>query len=421
MPLAKYSMGIGDRFGEQGKAQLAAFRQARDSNGICVEPVWNKSHREHTIVGTSPADVRTEADAAVAALGWPAAYAVDADHINLDTVDLFIEASDFFTLDVAEKIGLPAKGGNSRQFLARHQALLGELRIPGIDRPFQVTREVILEWTRRYSAAVQEAGAIYRYIAARKKGRFAVEVSMDETDIPQTPLDLILILAALAEENVPVDTVAPKFSGRFNKGIDYAGDRACFACEFEQDVAAAAWAAAEFSLPKELKLSVHSGSDKFSLYPIMRDILQRHGAGLHLKTAGTTWLEEVIGLAEAGGEGLDAAKHIYREALSRYEEMCGSYAAVIDIDRRLLPSASAVDAWSGIQFAAALRHDPVNPQFNPHFRQLLHVSYKVAAEMGDQYLHVLRQHAETVAENVTRNLYERHILQVFPSASPRPE
>ena len=110
MRLGKYSFGIGDRFGHQGRALLGAMAEAR-ANGIDIAPVWNKSKREHGIVGTSPGDVRREADESAAALGWDGPYFVDADHVGRPSVDEFIEASDFFTLDVADRIGAEVSAG----------------------------------------------------------------------------------------------------------------------------------------------------------------------------------------------------------------------------------------------------------------------------------------------------------------------
>ena len=149
---------------------------------------------------------------------------------------------------------------------------------------------------------MQDAGKIYRHIA-KSKGpeNLIAEVSMDETDSPQTPPELLIILAALSDEGIPAQTIAPKFTGRFNKGVDYVGDLAQFEKEFHDDLAVIAFAIGRYGLPRNLKLSVHSGSDKFSLYPIIRRTLPKFDAGVHLKTAGTTWLEELIGLAEAGG------------------------------------------------------------------------------------------------------------------------
>ena len=236
---------------------------------------------------------------------------------------------------------------------------------------------------------------------------------MDETDSPQTPPELRVILAAIADEKIPIQTIAPKFTGRFNKGVDYVGNLAQFEQEFRQDLAVIAFAVGRYGLPGNLKLSVHSGSDKFSIYAPIRRAVVRFGAGLHLKTAGTTWLEEVIGLAEAEGAGLDLAKEIYAKALEKREALCAPYAAVIDIDPRQLPPADEVKGWSSARFVSALRHDPGCKAFNPHLRQLIHVGYKIAAQMGDRYLKMLEACEPTIARNVTENLYQRHLKPLF--------
>ena len=266
----------------------------------------------------------------------------------------------------------------------------------------------------KFLLGVQEAGRSYRHIAAAKgEGRFITEVSMDETDRPQTPPELLVILAAIADGKIPIQTIAPKFTGRFNKGVDYVGDVRQFEQEFGDDLAVIAFAVKRYGLPANLKLSVHSGSDKFSLYGPIRRALARTGAGVHLKTAGTTWLEEVIGLAEAGGEGLDLAKEIYAQAFHKRDALCAPYAAVIDINPRKLPPEEEVRRWSAEQFVAALRHDPKCPAFNPSLRQLIHVGYKIAAQMGGRYLRMLEACEPTIAKNVTANLYDRHIKPLF--------
>jgi tagaturonate epimerase len=376
--------------------------------------VWNKSHREHTIVGSRPDSARKAADDAVRALRWTAPYHVDADHIRLETVDAFLASSDFYTIDVADAIGLPAPADDVRRFVDRHPELIGTLEIADIERPFETTRSEVERVAGKYLRAVREAGAIQRHIAERKgEGTFITEVSMDETDSPQTPPELLVVLAALADESIPLQTIAPKFTGRFNKGVDYVGDVAQFEREFADDLAVIAFAVERYGLPGNLKLSVHSGSDKFSIYAPIRRCLVKTGAGLHLKTAGTTWLEELIGLAEAEGEGLAVAKEIYAHALEKREALCAPYAAVIDIDPRRLPSAAEVDGWSAERLVSALRHDPSCPSFNPHVRQLLHVGYKIAAQMGDRYLKLLEACEPTIAKNVTENLYERHLRPLF--------
>ena len=413
--LPKYSMGVGDRFAREGKAQLAALLRAR-KKGIEVSPVWNKSFREHSIIHTEPLSVRQAADAAVAAMRWSFPYFVDADHINFKTVDGFIATSDFFTLDVASAIGTAADPVAVKAFVEKYSSWCGELPVEGLVAPLVITRELLEAVAGKYLFAIKEAGRIYRRIEEKKgAGQFVTEVSMDETMTPQTPPELLLILAAIADEGIPAQTIAPRFSGRFNKGVDYVGDVSQFAREFEADVAVIRLACQRFQLPANLKLSVHSGSDKFKIYGPIRGILQKTGAGLHLKTAGTTWLEEVVGLAEAGGDGLAIAKEVYTAALGRFDELCGPYAEVINIDRKALPSAGQVAKWDSATYVAALRHDQANSGYNPNLRQLLHVGYKVAAEMGSRYLDALDTHRESVARNVEANFYDRHITPLFPS------
>lgn len=412
-PLEKFSIGVGDRFAHQAKAQLRACQKIAQ-DGAEVVPVWNKSNREHSFIGSEPASVLAAAKDAVESLGWQGGWHVDADHIGLKTVDRFIPHSDFFTLDVAESIGKPAAPEEVKAFVDRHPELVGTITIPKIDTPFRTDRAEIERIAGKFLLAVQEAGKIYRHIAEQKgEGNFIAEVSMDETDSPQTPPELLVILAAIADEKIPAQTIAPKFTGRFNKGVDYVGDLAQFEKEFHDDLAVIAFAVERYGLPGNLKLSVHSGSDKFSLFPIIRRTLPKFNAGVHLKTAGTTWLEELIGLAEAGGEGLDLAKEIYAYAIEHVDELTGPYATVIDINHSKLPSAEEVKGWSSEQFTGALRHDPKHPQFNPSVRQLLHVSFKLAAKKGQRYLDLLDKNEEIVGKNVTENLYVRHLRPLF--------
>src|ERR1700722_4805208 len=413
LKLPKYSVGVGDRFAHQAKAQLAACIKAEEQ-GVVVVPVWNKSNREHTIIGTEPSQTRKAADEAVKALGWKHPYFLDADHINLTTVERFIAPCDFFTLDVAEEIGKAAKPEDVDAFVKRHPELVGTVTIPRIAEPFKTDVAFVKGVANKFLAAVQDAGKIYRHLVETKgEGKFVPEVSMDEKDSPQTPVELLIILAAIADEKIPIQTIAPKFTGRFNKGVDYVGDVAQFSKEFEEDLAAIAFAIQRYGLPDNLKLSVHSGSDKFSIYKAIHDAVKRFDAGVHLKTAGTTWLEELIGLAEAGGSGLEIAKEVYSEAYSHRHELCAPYATVIDIDAAKLPKPEEVNGWTSEQYTSALRHDQSNKAYNLHFRQLLHVGFKVAAKMGTRYLDLLESNEAVVARNVTENLYKRHIEPVF--------
>jgi len=411
--LGKYSIGLGDRFGHQGQAQLKAIIEA-GKKSIDITPVWNKSNREHMIIGTQPSDVRKEADSVTRAAGFKMPYFVDADHINMETVDRFLSSSDFFTIDVASYIGKRADDSEISSFIDTAGKYTGRLEVPGIKKTIKCSEKQLAGIAEKYLFAAKKAGEIYRKIEKSKgAGNFVTEVSMDEVAQPQTPVELFFILDMLGKEGVPLQTIAPKFSGRFNKGVDYAGDPLKFASEFEEDLMIVALAVREFGLPDNLKISVHSGSDKFAIYPHIASLLTKHNKGVHLKTAGTTWLEEVIGLAEAGGEGLDFAREVYIKSLEKIDELCAPYSDVIDIDVNALPAAGEVSVWNGRKFASSLRHDQSNQDYNPNMRQLIHVAYKLAAQKMDLYFRLLEEHQEVVSECVFDNIYNRHILRVF--------
>ena len=413
LKLNKYSVGVGDRFAHQAKAQLQACVQALN-HGIEIVPVWNKSNREHTIIGSEPSSVREVADAAVRALDWKLPYFCDADHITLETVGRFFEPCDFYTIDVADFIGQAVAEAEIDGFVQRHPELMGRIQLQGADGTFEITAENLRQTARKFLAAVKKAGEVYRTIEnAKGVGNFIPEVSMDETDRAQSPVELLIILGAIADEGIPVQTIAPKFSGRFNKGVDYVGDVVQFERELAFDVAAIAHAIRQYGMPENLKLSVHSGSDKFSIYPAIHATMQKFDVGIHLKTAGTTWLEELIGLAEAGGDGLALAKEIYSEAYGHREELCAPYATVIDIDAARLPSPDEVRDWSSNEYTAALRHVEGEAAYNNSLRQLLHVGFKVAAKMGSRYTDLLEANEIVIAKNVTENLYDRHLAPVF--------
>ncbi|MEG9433474.1 tagaturonate epimerase family protein [Terriglobus sp. ADX1] len=413
MQLPKFSLGMGDRFAHQAKAQLQACIMAAEA-GADITPVWNKSNREHLIIGSEPSQTRAAIDVAVKELGWTKPYFADADHINLKTYERFVVPCDFFTLDVADNIGQKSDENEIAKFVARHPELIGEIAIPGIEKPFSLDKAFVEKTAKTFLAAVQEAAAIYKAVVAKKGSEdFVAEISMDETDNPQTPPELLIILAAIADEKLPIQTIAPKFTGRFNKGVDYVGDVAQFEKEFREDIATIAYAVKTYGLPANLKLSVHSGSDKFSIYEPIRKALKDTGAGVHVKTAGTTWLEELIGLAEAGGDALVLAKEVYAEAFAHADELCAPYSTVIDIKTENLPTPETVNGWTSEQYVRALRHVEGDPQYNPDLRQLLHVGFKVAAKMGNRYIDALEANEEVVARNVTTNLFDRHIKHLF--------
>ena len=410
--LSKYSFGVGDRFANQAKPQLRAIIMAKEK-GCHITPVWNKSFREHEIIGSKSLETRNSVNKAVADLGWNDSYFLDADHINFNNVDFFLDTCDFYTIDVADFIGHKIEDNYRNEFYENNKKYIGDLNLEGVGS-IEITSKLIESVANKYLFAIHEAKKIYDYINSKISVKnFIVEVSMDETDSPQTPAELFFILKAISDLKIPASTIAPKFSGSFNKGVEYIGDLSLFKKEFEQDVAVIELVKKQFGMNPNLKLSVHSGSDKFSLYPIMQKILKKYDAGLHLKTAGTSWLEELVGLSESGGEGLKIAKYIYSESYKYYDDLCMPYLSVIEIDKNMLPTPEEVNTWKGEMFSQSLRHDQNNPHYNINFRQLLHVGYKIASKLDRKYLDALKENEKIISKNVTENIFYRHIQPLF--------
>lgn len=413
MKLNKYSIGTGDRFGSEGRAQLKAIIKAQEI-GINVDIVWNKSYREHLITNTTPLDVLKEAQEAVRELNWKGNYYIDADHVDLSNVHSFIDSCNYFTFDIANYIGERASERDIEIFIDKYKYLIGEIFIPKTNKTLNIKTIQLNRIAENYLLAIKEAKKIYNSVERKKgKGNFIVEISMDETIKPQTPIEILLILALIADENIPIQTIAPKFFGRFNKGVDYEGDIKQFTNLFELILGIIEFAKHEFSFSDNLKLSIHSGSDKFSIYQPINKLIKKFDAGIHLKTAGTTWLEELIGLAMSGNEGLSIAKEIYIKAYNRYDELSKPYSMVININKSKLPNPKIVTNWTSEEYVRALTHDLSCPDYNPDFRQLLHIGYKIAAELGSRFRNSLKKYEDIIAHNVTTNLFERHLNKLF--------
>ena len=175
--LGKYSIGLGDRFGHQGTAQLNAIIVAA-AKGIEITPVWNKSNREHTTIGTQPEDVRNEADTVTKKAGFHKPYFVDADHINLDTVDRFIESSDFFTIDVASYIGKKADHKEISEFLSSVEKYNGILNIPGSDLSFKTSTSSITTIAEKYLFAAIKHGISSGRLKRQKERGISLQRSL---------------------------------------------------------------------------------------------------------------------------------------------------------------------------------------------------------------------------------------------------
>ncbi|MGM0376174.1 MAG: tagaturonate epimerase family protein, partial [Bacteroidota bacterium] len=161
--LSKYSLGMGDRFAHQADWQLKVVMEAEKA-GHEITPVWNKSNREHTTIGSEPRDVREAAKQAIEKAGWTKPWFIDADHINIDTVKRFIDSSDFFTIDVAAYIGKESDKEQEDDFVAGIKEHLGQLQASGFDIFIHATEKEAREFARKYLHAAYMAGETYKQI-----------------------------------------------------------------------------------------------------------------------------------------------------------------------------------------------------------------------------------------------------------------
>ena len=390
------SAGLGDRLG------LATPGHTRAVEGTGIVPIFaQQSVRENDRSHRTPQQVLDDAMWGLFEVGWREPWGADADHLKtFDDVDEFIAVGySTYTVDPGGYVDNDAHAAPSSEVKAKVQALpWAELEDSALDmerrylgQSFDVggaalsfEPETLWRAAAKYGGAVVHTARMYRHLAARMGERpFELEVSVDETATPTSPGEHLFIASELRRLGVHWVSLAPRYIGRFEKGVDYIGDLGIFAADLAQH-AAIARALGPY------KLSIHSGSDKFSIYPIVA----RHTRGLaHLKTAGTSYLEALRAVA-----GAEPA--LFREilALSR-----GCY----DTDRTTyivsaqLANMPVSDSTSDADLSALL------DQFDA--RQVLHVTFgSVMDRFGDRVLRTLREHEETYYAMLESH-FDRHL------------
>ncbi len=320
----KKSFGYGDRLGLATPGHLA-----------CAEkwdyaPIFaQQSIREMTRTQRTPQEVMAAATAALEAGGWTDNWGADADHLkNEDDVRKTFEAGFcFFTIDPSDYVENRADSMNQEE-LAKHVAQYTADGVLPEDLPalyegkvYEVLPSFRLEFSAEslYRAAVKYGRAIAHCEQMAKSireicgsHRHEIEVSVDETETPTAPIEHLFFGLELKRRNVFVVSLAPRFIGDFEKGIDYKGNLAKFEDNVEKHVAIA-----KFCGP--YKLSIHSGSDKLSIYPILGRVC---GELIHVKTAGTSYLEALRVVLHAD---MKLFREILSYSLSRFDEDKATY------------------------------------------------------------------------------------------------
>jgi tagaturonate epimerase len=400
------SGGFGDRLGRATPGHIRALRSA----GGNIAPVFaQQSMREMARTGRTPAGVLDDATWGVFHEGWTGGFGTDADHLKTtDDVDVCLAAGfTGFTIDPGEHVW----SGADQAPAADVQAAVGQLPWGALEdtepslvaryagRRFDVggatvafEREDVLRAAAKYGKAVAHVVRMYRHLlGAAGEGRFEVEVSVDETDSPTSHAEHYYVASELRRLGVKWIGLAPRYVGRFEKGVDYIGDLGAF----ERDLEVHAHISRALG---PYKLSLHSGSDKFAIYPM----IAAHCRGfVHLKTAGTSYLEALRAVAQLDPEFF---REIYAFCRGRYDTDKASY----HVSARLEAAPAAEEV-----FAAAL--PSLLDQFDA--RQILHVTFgSVLTERGsdgrrrfyDRFMAVLDARPDVYSACLERH-FGRHL------------
>jgi len=304
------SFGFGDRLGLATRGHIEALRNTQHA----ILPIFaQQSVRENARVGRTPQQVMDNAKRAVESAHWDKPWGADADHLkSLDDLPSFVDAGyTFFTVDPGEYVDNSADADPldvlQKKVTDVEWKKLSALYLSGdSNQPWaQVDAENLLRAQVKYGRAIQHAASMFNRLS-QMKDDFDFEVSVDETDSPTTPLEHFFIANELTRLGVKFTSLAPRFIGRFEKGVDYIGDLNLLDVELAKHAAVTA----HFGT---YKLSLHSGSDKFSVYPL---IVKHWGERIHVKTAGTSYLEALRVLAK---HEPDLFLKIYSLGRERYE------------------------------------------------------------------------------------------------------
>jgi hypothetical protein len=385
------TIGCGDRLGRATPGHIRAVRQ------FAAAPVLaQQSMRELTLTHRTYENVVDDVTFLVLQEGYQAGYGADGDHLKtLKDIGTAVDAGmAMITLDLTEKMNAAAENWSPAAVEAAFAALPEAVRRRIVDtyagRAFEVDGLVVtiadLEARRcavMYLAAMDFAREAYELLRQRRGDAFDLEISIDETKAPTLPAHHLFIIRELLHRDIAISSLAPRFIGEFQKAIDYIGDLGEFERQFKLHCAIS-------KAYGNYKISIHSGSDKFAVYPIIGRYTQHR---VHVKTAGTSWLEAVRAIAAA-----DPA--LYRRMHARAFEVLPEALKLYHIT----PDLSSIPALAMLkdsELPGLMEHDAA--------RQLLHVTY--GGLLGDPAIGPAFFAALDAGEEVYYRCVEKHFVR----------
>lgn len=398
------SAGFGDRLGFATPGHIRAMRETPTAVGAIAPIFAQQSVRENARTHRTPQQVLDDATWGVFQTGWRDAWGADADHLKTPAdVDAFFDAGfTFFTIDPGDHVDNAAQTDSTETLKAKAAALpwdrlndsIKDVYRRYLDQVFEFEHIVLrfdeitlLRALVKYGRAIAHTRDMAARLDERANGQpYDLEVSVDETEIPTSAEEHYFISSELKRLGVQWVSMAPRFVGRFEKGVDYQGDLQQFETEYAQHAAIAR----RFGY----RLSLHSGSDKFSIY----EIAARHSQGLvHLKTAGTSYLEALRVVAQTNPV---LFRQIFHLVLDRYETDRASYHVSAQLSKVAIP-----DQLKDIELHGLL------DQFDA--RQVFHVTFGATLDRFGPLLHdALRQHEGAYYEVLAAH-FGRHLTPLL--------
>ncbi|MFA5699539.1 MAG: tagaturonate epimerase family protein [Sphaerochaeta sp.] len=359
------SIGLGDRLGEATAGHIKALE------GTNVFPYFaQQSIRELNLTNRSFDEVIDSAAYAVFQMGYTAGWGADGDHLKKkeEIIHALACGATMITLDSSDLIDNTIASLNSAELEARYTSVAEATRyfyeelyqghtIELGDTSLTIDRHSLMKDVLIYGQALDFIQMIWESVAAFKEGSAFLEVSIDETATPTDPKSHLFIALELKRRGVGLKTLAPRFVGEFQKGIDYIGNLAAF----EEELIIHEAIALEF----DYRLSIHSGSDKFSIFPLLAKHIDRP---FHVKTAGTNWLEamRVVALTDPV-----LYRRMHHHALERFEDATRFYMVTTDLSK--------------IKSLGTVKDSELSAYLDDNnARQLLHITYGYLLQDKDE-------------------------------------
>lgn len=403
------SFGFGDRIGLATPGHVAAMQEA----GQGIEPIFpQQSIREMTRTQRTPEGVMADALAAMKAAGWTGATGADADHLKVPAdVDVTAAAGfTFYTIDPSDHVDEHADGYSTDELNAKFDALQGVEWIDGY-RGATVTlpngTELAIDEAAcrraavKYGVAVNKAVELADYIAkvCNDRGQdYEIELSVDETEQPTTLAEHYIVAHRCLDRGMKLVSLAPRFLGDFEKGVDFKGDLTALEKSLHDHAGIA-------EMLGPYKLSLHSGSDKLSMYPALARATKGR---FHVKTAGTSYLEALRVVAR---QDEPLFRTIVEFARSRYDTDKATYHVSATLDSA--PPATEVSDATELerQYLELWSEVPAGKGFTKPGRQILHCTFGSTLthpELGPAVRKVLENHPD-VYTDILREHFVKHL------------